>query len=247
MSRSSRRHHLGVDQVVAVGAHAGERSESVSLAGAASTVPSTMVWSVRHGGVTPGVCGVTPGVGVAAGRAPRVDASRPHAHTSSSSARASGGCRPRSNCSGVTKSASERRSILRRWPKPARTRANSRPRSTCRHRRPLPPARSPRAPTPPSGGAGTPSAARRPTMRAVGPVGDLHGHRAVGGRAGPATKRSPTSRCTITSMRCTWPERRRADRPRAAWPCCRGGWRRAPPPSSREHVVPVELGGRRRR
>ena len=66
-----------------------------------------------------------------------------------------------------------------------------------------------------------------PTTAGAGPVGHLHRHGPVPRRAGPAARRSPTSRCTITSIR-TIPARRRAGRTAAAWPRCRAGWPPAP-------------------
>ena len=88
-------------------------------------------------------------------------------------------------------------------------------------------------------GARTPSAGpcRRPCRRPPG-----HLHRRSPRRPScpaPAASRSPTSRCTITSIRSI-AGRRRAGRAPAAWRCCRAGWRRAPAASSPSSVGPVE-------
>ncbi len=88
------RHHLGVELVVAVGAHAEHPQRHRELRG--SQEPSHSA------------------------------ASLPHSATPSSSARASGRTPARSKAAGSTTPARERRSILRRWAKPARTTAFSR-------------------------------------------------------------------------------------------------------------------------
>ena len=152
--------HLGVDQVVAVVAHAGD------------------VQRHRQLGVGP-----PRAHGAAGGRRDGVGQPAPREHVEFLG-RAVGATPAAANCSGVTMPSSERRSILRRWPNPARTSGNSVAGSV------VGPsvskkaaARSRRATTRRSVAARTPTPGHCPTMRARGPVRDLHAHRAVRRRA----------------------------------------------------------------
>ena len=101
------------------------------------------------------------------------------------------------------------------------------PRDVGRDHRRRPSGGSPRGPTPPSGGAGTPSGApcprARPSPRTRPSRSPRRRHRRPAPR--PAARRPPAAPSRASAR---WPGHRRAGRPRAAWPRCRGGWRRAP-------------------
>ena len=192
-----------------------------------------------------------PGRGVTAEASPepgrlsrRVTASanRPQASMSSSSGRASGRTPAASKAAASTRPANERRSILRRWPNPVRTRANSRSTSLSTagraaaldvHQHRLDP------------GLGQEHRGRHPPDHpGGGPVGHLHRRDPVGGLAGGRGQALPHLALDHDRASGRWPARRRAGRRPAAWPRCRAGW---PPATSvgggGQHLAPVELQG----
>ena len=203
--------HLGIDEVVAVVAHAGDVQRQRQLGVGpprAHAVPAAAPRRRRRAGTR------------RRRRAPR--------------AALSGATPAAANCSAVTMPSSDRRSILRRWPNPARTSGNSGRRVGRRADRAAsistsddstfgrgtntdagtlpddappwpstPPSRSPRR-TPACAGSAHESFGRLP----------LHHH------DHPVDLRA----------------RRRAGRRRAAWPRCRAGWRRAPTRGRRRRV-----------
>ena len=159
------RHHLGVDEVVAVVPDAGDPQRQRQL---------RRRDHLRRPSETT--------ASGAAGPSRRRRAPRP--------GRLGGDAGRLEGAVGSTSPASERRSILRRWPNPARTSANSRSGSAPtagrgRRRRCAP------APTPPAAAGRNTSGPTRPTTAAVGPVRDLHRRDAVGRSPGPAASRSP--------------------------------------------------------
>ena len=172
------RDHLGVDEVVAVGAHAGDAQRQGQLGAGALDVHA---------------------------------ASLPHAATSSSSARASGRRPQRRTPRPAPGRPASRRSILRRWPNPARTSPNSR---SGRRRTVAGSARRTIDTSADSTlGWGTNTVAgTRPTTSAVGPVRDLHRHGAVG-RSCPAPRPAARRPRAAPSPACARsPARRRAGR-----------------------------------
>ena len=170
--------HLGVDQVVAVVAHAGDAQRQRQL----GRGPATSSMRCQLGRAT-------------------ASASRHQASTSSSSGRAVGATPAASNCSGVTRSASDRRSILRRWPKPVAHQWEQRSRVGRRavvrrvdlDERRLDVRVAARTPSPARGRRSAPSPSTPPSRS----------RRRRPACAGRRRSARPTSRCTITSMRWT--------------------------------------------
>ena len=205
------RDHLGVDQVIAVGPAAGDPQRQRQL-GRGRRPPRSGVTKTRRRRP--------------AGPRPRRPAPRPGL----------GGDAGRAKASGVTRPASERRSILRRWP------------NAGAHQReqPLPDRQS----TAGGGAAHDPHSTdstlgRGRNTRGRHPADDL-------GRR-PSTRPSPTGcrrprrpaprpaarrpRAAPSPASARSPARRRAGRARAAWRRCRAGWRRASTAgASAEHV-----------
>ena len=137
---------------------------------------------------------------------------------------------------GSTSPASERRSILRRCPNAVRTRANSRAAVRVATAGAGSAHDAHAAPTRPWAGAGTPSAApaRRPRpspSRRPSPTGCRRRS-----SPGPAASRSPTSRCTMTSIRSMRRDVVEQVGHERGGARCRAGWPRAPsgrsPPST---------------
>src|SRR5581483_8288622 len=171
--------HLGVEQVVAVVAHAGDPQRQRQLRGCAHDRDRA-------------------DLGAGGGRR-HARASLPHSITDSSSARASGRTPESSNAAGSTSPASARRSILRRWPNPARTSAKSRTgsasvagfgRRTIRTRTDST-----------FGGGRNTFGPTRATTSASAQYATLTEGMPYAALAGRAASRSPASRCTITKSR----------------------------------------------
>ena len=169
------------------------------------------------------------------GRRRRRGPGGPSRRRESSSARASGRTPAAAKAAGSTRPASERRSILRRWPNPARTRANSRSGSASvagAGRRSI----ETRAESTLGRGRKT-SGPTLPTSRAVRPVADLHRRDAVGRVADVGGQ--PLARLPLHHHQHPVDGRapRRAGRAPAAWPRCRAGW--PPAPSGRRRPAPA--------
>ncbi len=131
-------------------------------------------------------------------------ASLPQSSTPRFSARASGSMPAAENASGATTPASDCRSILRRWAKPARTSSKSRAAGTAAGSTATVARRSIRTSTDSTAGRGTNTdAGTRPTTRAVAWYATFTDTAPYALSSGPAASRSPTSRWTMTSIDCT--------------------------------------------
>ena len=198
--------HLGVDQVVAVVAHAGDPQRQRQLRRR----------DHRSGIVTPSAPRVQPIGG----------ASAPHSSTSSSSGRACGSIAGAPRTSRASTTLGER-PAQHLAPLPERGADEREQRLGSMSTAGAVGGRSRRAPTRRSVAARTPSAGTTPAIRAVAqyatftltaPYASIRGRRATAARP-PRAAPSPASARS--------PGRRRAGRTRAAWRRCTAGWRRA--------------------
>ena len=209
-SARSRRDHLGVDQVVAVVAHAGDRAaSSVSLAGAINSIVTVDDRPRRVGQPAPLVDVQL------LGRAASVDAGGVELARQS----------PRRPATGAASCGAARTPCA-----PARTASSGATSPAGRG------GRSRRAPTRRSDGARTPTAGTTPTMRAVAQYATFTLTAPYAREPGAGDEPLGRPRAAPSRASARSPARRRAGRTPAAWPRCTAGWRRAPtgraPPSS---------------
>ena len=197
------RHHLGVDEVVAVGRRPVTRSETVSLAGANSS-------SMRRS--------------LAGQSAPRLDVELFGTRSGSMPAAAI--------CAGVASPASEPRSILRRCPNPARTSLKSHfAVDVAAHRRCFATDDADKGRLDvrlgqEHGGGHSPDHFGLSPSTRPSPTPRRTPRRPARRRAARPPRAAPSPASARSAAR------RRAGRRRAAWPRCTAGWRRAPIASS---------------